>query len=381
MAITRIGGATAITGTIPQGNIANASLGAVTALPGAIATGKVLQIQTTFKSSVSSITTNGDNAVDITGMSVAITPSASSSKILVQASLFYMFNDTTYGSLGGISIMRNTGEIGTGGQSYASGTVVGDDTSTTAISDENFIYIKGGFGEVQLGNKEGAGDKMTITAADLMGPDSLSDNGAGMNGAGNLVNDNASLANSIADNNNVTYYLPSMGGFSLGGSYLDNGQGAAENDDITTIGAKYEFESGAVNGSLHYGNSTTGGVSAGDSSLNADSMGIKISSGPFNAVIARASADATAAVTTEITDYGLSYDLGNGITLAVAGTQIDENTGGETSDITSVSVKYNIASGLDAYLTYHDYDYEDGTTATAADDDGSKTLLTLKASF
>jgi len=258
---------------------------------------------------------------------------------------------------------------------------IGEEAATTAISDENFIYIKGGFGEVQLGNKEGAGDKMTITAADLMGPDSLSDNGTGMVGAGNLVNDQASLANSIADNNNITYYLPSMGGFSLGGSYLDAGQGAAQNADITTIGAKYEFESGAVNGSLHYGNSTTGGVSAGDSSLNADSMGIKISSGPFNAVIARASADATAAVTTEITDYGLSYDLGNGITLAVAGTQIDENTGGETSDITSVSVKYNIASGLDAYLTYHDYDYEDGTTATAADDDGSKTLLTLKASF
>ena len=124
MAITRLGGANAITGTIPQGNIANASLGAVTALPAGVG-GKVLQIQTTFKSSVSSITTNGDNAVDITGMSVAITPSSSSSKILVQASLFYMFNDTTYGSLGGISIMRGSTAIGTGGQSYSSGTVVG----------------------------------------------------------------------------------------------------------------------------------------------------------------------------------------------------------------------------------------------------------------
>ena len=130
MAITRLGGATAITGTIPQGNIANASLGAITAIPAGVG-GKVLQIQTTFKSSVSSITTNGDNAVDITGMSVAITPSSSSSKILVQASLFYMFNDTTYGSLGGINIMRNTGAIGTGGQSYSSGTVVGEANSNS----------------------------------------------------------------------------------------------------------------------------------------------------------------------------------------------------------------------------------------------------------
>ena len=36
MAITRLGGANAITGTIPQGNIANASLGAVTDLPAAV---------------------------------------------------------------------------------------------------------------------------------------------------------------------------------------------------------------------------------------------------------------------------------------------------------------------------------------------------------
>ena len=93
--------------------------------------GKVLQIQTTFKSSVSSITTNSDGFVDITGMSVAITPSASSSKILVQASIFYMFNDTTYGSLGGIRFMRSSTAIGTGGQDYSSGTTVGHDNSNS----------------------------------------------------------------------------------------------------------------------------------------------------------------------------------------------------------------------------------------------------------
>ena len=43
MAITRLGGDECNIRTIPQGNIANASLGAVTALPAAISTGKVLQ--------------------------------------------------------------------------------------------------------------------------------------------------------------------------------------------------------------------------------------------------------------------------------------------------------------------------------------------------
>ena len=57
MAITRLGGANAITGTIPQGNIANASLGAVTALPASITTGKVLQVQATQGINIFSTTT------------------------------------------------------------------------------------------------------------------------------------------------------------------------------------------------------------------------------------------------------------------------------------------------------------------------------------
>ena len=51
MAITRLGGANAISGTIPQGNIANASLGAVTALPAAITTGSLVKLHSSSISS------------------------------------------------------------------------------------------------------------------------------------------------------------------------------------------------------------------------------------------------------------------------------------------------------------------------------------------
>ena len=80
MAITRLGGANAITGTIPQGNIANASLGAVTALPAAITTGKVLQAvhATTNTQATSNVNTFAD-----TGLTATITPSSSSNKVLV----------------------------------------------------------------------------------------------------------------------------------------------------------------------------------------------------------------------------------------------------------------------------------------------------------
>ena len=256
----------------------------------------------------------------------------------------------------------------------------GDDGVSDASSDENYMYIKGGFGSLSFGNDDGAGDQLTRTASDLVGPDALSDNGGGMTGAGNLKDDNADLILDINDKNNITYIMPAMGGLTLGASYMDAGDSAAANGDITVIGARYAFTSGAVKGTLHYGSSNTGGASQGDSSLNSNSMGIDISSGPFRAVIAKAEADVSSTVTTNVTDYGIQYNLGNGITLAAVGTQIDENTGGETSDITTVSVKYNIASGLDAYLTYHDYDYAPGTSGGTADD-GSKTLVTLVSKF
>ena len=83
MAITRLGGANAITGTIPQGNIANASLGAVTALPAAIPTGKVLQVVTSTPTAIFSTTST--SLVD-TGYSVTITPTATNSKMIVEFS-------------------------------------------------------------------------------------------------------------------------------------------------------------------------------------------------------------------------------------------------------------------------------------------------------
>ena len=90
MAITRLGGANAITGTIPQGNIANASLGAVTALPAAIATGKVLQIINGSTSMLQSTTSASYSDVEVSSgvtWETAITPSATSSTILVIGSI------------------------------------------------------------------------------------------------------------------------------------------------------------------------------------------------------------------------------------------------------------------------------------------------------
>ena len=82
MALTRIGGANAITGTIPQGNIANASLGAVTALPAAITTGKVLNVVSASFTNQQATTSDSYTSTVITAN---ITPTSSSSKIYCYA--------------------------------------------------------------------------------------------------------------------------------------------------------------------------------------------------------------------------------------------------------------------------------------------------------
>ena len=68
-------------GVILPSGINNTSISNVTSLPAAISTGKVLQVVSTHKSDA--FTTTSTSFTDITGLSVTITPSSSSNKILV----------------------------------------------------------------------------------------------------------------------------------------------------------------------------------------------------------------------------------------------------------------------------------------------------------
>ena len=174
-----------------------------------------------------------------------------------------------------------------------SGQIAGFGANTGLNAEETYMYIKGGFGTLQLGGNDGAGDQLTRTAHDLIGPDALNDGGGSFHamtgtatGGRNLADDNADLINDVDDENNITYILPKMGGLTVGVSYKDAGGDATDNADETVVAAKYEFTSGAVKGSLHFGHNSISGVSVGDNSLNSQSVAIDLSSGPFRAVFA-----------------------------------------------------------------------------------------------
>ena len=89
----------------------NNTLSAVTALPAAITTGKVLQVVQTVKTD--HFTSTSDGFFDITGLSVAITPSASSSKVFVISDLAIGSNDASaYNN--GFKVLRGSTSIGIG---------------------------------------------------------------------------------------------------------------------------------------------------------------------------------------------------------------------------------------------------------------------------
>ena len=256
-----------------------------------------------------------------------------------------------------------------------------DSTTSSFGTDGANISIEGGFGTIILGEQAGIGDSLSPTAADLIGPGSTDAKAPSFySSSGSLTSQQASLINIIDTENSITYTLPKIGGLTLGASYKDAGSGASNNDDETVLAGSYEFTSGDVSGSVVYANNSIDGATAGAGGLNSTSLGLTITSGPISAIIAQAEDDQSTSIQTEVNDYGISYAMGDKLTLAVTGTEVTESSGGETLDVTSVAAKYTIANGLDAYLTYHDYDYGAGTSGATADD-GSATLFSLEATF
>jgi len=178
MAITRLGGANAITGTLPAANINNTSIGNVTSLPAAIATGKVLQVVSTAKTDSFNTTATSDTAV--TGLSLSITPSSTSNKIyVIFVGTTSCQNISTY--YGMMSIYRDSTRI-IGGQAGATTGSTGCDlnsslaildtpSSTSAITYQLYLKSEGNNSQVKVNQPSGVviDEKATITAYEIAG--------------------------------------------------------------------------------------------------------------------------------------------------------------------------------------------------------------------
>jgi len=109
---------------MPLIRLNNQSISSVTALPSGIDTGKIGQVVSTTKTDA--FTTTSGTPTDITGLSVNITPSSTSSKILVNVNIGS--HDVTVAATCGYILKRGSTSIGVG---------TGDGTGSTMASTQN----------------------------------------------------------------------------------------------------------------------------------------------------------------------------------------------------------------------------------------------------
>jgi hypothetical protein len=123
----RVGNLTAVGGTgtitVPSGNVLTQA-------------GTILQVLQAVKTDT--FTTSSTSYVDVTGLSVSITPSSASNKILVMASLEGASNTATSGSIGAFVIVRDSTQIliadSSGSRFRASATIGTRNTGADAIT-------------------------------------------------------------------------------------------------------------------------------------------------------------------------------------------------------------------------------------------------------
>src|SRR3954452_7553502 len=128
------------------------------------------------------------------------------------------------------------------------------DTNSTFNTDESWVYLRGGWGEVRMGDEDGAVDNSIIggqtVAAGTGGIDGSSFVVAGISGEGVFPTE-------TDDSTKIRYYTPSFGGFSLGVSFTptveDVGSGANNGQFIARKSGALAMEAqDVVEGALVY---------------------------------------------------------------------------------------------------------------------------------
>ena len=243
--------------------------------------------------------------------------------------------------------------------------------------DESNMYVKGGFGQLILGQQDGAADKFAIDAEDVVSEEIQA------TGSDSLALIDTDVVDS-SDANKITYIMPGMGGFSAGASFVDNGTNSTTGDqDTIEIGAQYTVDAGGATITLGGATSTTEQVS-GTVDEESSNIGVSITSGNITAKIAQATYEATNA-DEEANGVGVKFKISDAMSLGAYTIKIDDSTGTTDEEYTNTGaeVTYTIASGLTAYFNISDYDYKTGagTGAGTTADSGTVSKLTIKAKF
>jgi hypothetical protein len=246
-------------------------------------------------------------------------------------------------------------------------TTVGDSSSTV---DESSLYISGSAGKIILGGNDAVTDNFGIGEQDIMSEEVTGTYTSA------TIQSNAGEKTYGADLTKASYISPVVGGFQAGVSYYDSG--AAGTTDSTSFGASYTIDALKV----AYTNGMQEVASAVDN--ESQNIGAKLSLGKTTLIAAMSKVEG-ADEDIDSVGFGASYAVNTDTTIAVSTMNSEDAldvSGTEKEELTQhmLEVKRNIAPGLNVFVNYTDYDYNNGGEAST-DDDGSVVQFKVAASF
>ncbi|WP_085906386.1 porin [Kiloniella majae] len=251
------------------------------------------------------------------------------------------------------------------------------DQNATENSDENYIWLEGDFGRVELGDQDGA-NGLFVSGADVGLMYGMIDNPTGSSVSGTGADTAADVADS-SDATKITYYTPSFNGFKAGLSYAAD---ATDGNEVAKSVVDTQFEqvveaglnySGSFNDvSIEVGASAVYAETDGQATTDVDGntfwgtgIGGKIGFGGFTVGTGVTYEDGDDVFDNQVSvDAGINYTTGPW-QVAVAGvwSETEANSGGTDVENTAISagVQYEVAPGLSVYGSAITGDYEGGS--------------------
>jgi len=255
--------------------------------------------------------------------------------------------------------------------------VQSDDGDT--VIDESSLSIAGGFGKVVLGGNDGVDDNFGVVAKDL-----IAEEATPVPGLSTSIGASSDIDVSLGDANKISYFLPAMGGLTLGASFADSGE--VSGTDTTAFGANYALAAGdAV---INIGGATNTTEVSGAADKDSQNLGIKVVSGSMTFSVSQSD---TTSANDDIQNQGaaVSYKMANGMVIGAYTFKSEDDLDiAEEYSSSGVELQYTVAAGLTAVLNVDDYEYTAATTnvggvaqAISQADSGTNSKLTIKASF
>ena len=243
---------------------------------------------------------------------------------------------------------------------------VKDDTKPVDFIDENYIYVKGDFGKVEIGAENNAAYKQQVSAPKIFGWKTYDNNFATWGKASNF--DKPLMDGIDSDALKINYYSPKINGFQFSysltpdtsdkngdtGLYSDSGSGSA-----SAYGIKYSGKISGLKVKASYGVNELD-EDSGEDTAEDTAMGLSVSSrnitvGGTMQTVDRAGAER------DILHYGIQYKLSKETKVGLIMHSQEEADGDELS-IMAVGGSTKLGAG-----TTLTYSYE-----TLEDDDPAK---------